>query len=244
MRFALSVAAVAGAAMAAPGAGYGYPTNPDNVVVEVTTVVTTVYVTEGYPVATSTPAAVYSAPEVTTTVQYEAPAPAPTTSEYVEVKPSYEEVKPEPTPTPSPSPVAPPPAPSAPAPAPSSSGYMAVVDEYRAKMGMSALICDSKLESNAMDTVVSSNGAMVHKLNDGTFAQVLAPGDANNFEHVFVGGWLCEIPSLPGLDGVCAQQSQGWTYEGQTGHAEILTNKSYKKIGCALSKGIWACDLA
>ena len=111
-------------------------------------------------------------------------------------------------------------------------------------MGMKPLEHDSKLESNAMDTVVSSNGQMVHKLNPGSFGQVLAPGNADDFEHVFVGGWLCEIPSLPGLDGVCAQQSEGWAYAGQTGHAEILTSDQYSKIGCALHAGIWCCDVA
>ncbi|EOA85892.1 uncharacterized protein SETTUDRAFT_110914 [Exserohilum turcica Et28A] len=111
-------------------------------------------------------------------------------------------------------------------------------------MGMKTLAYDSKLESNAMDTVESSKGAMVHKLNEGTLGQVLAPGDANHFEHVFVGGWLCEMPSLPGLGDVCQRESKGWAYNGQTGHAEILTSKEYSKIGCALSTGIWCCDLA
>jgi hypothetical protein len=111
-------------------------------------------------------------------------------------------------------------------------------------MGMKPLANDAKLQSNAMDTVVSSNGQMVHKLNPGSYGQVLAPGNADDFEHVFVGGWLCEMPSLPGLDGVCATQSEGWAYEGQTGHAEILTSDNYSKIGCALHAGIWCCDLA
>jgi uncharacterized protein YkwD len=123
---------------------------------------------------------------------------------------------------------------------------MGVVDEWRQKLGLKALACDSKLEANAMDTVVSSNGQMVHKLNAGTFGQTLAPGtdDVESFKKVFVGGWLCEIPTLPGLDGVCATMSQGWSYEGQTGHAEILTSPSYSKIGCACHQDIWACDFA
>lgn len=233
MRFAISVAALAGAAMAAPGAGYGYPEGKpaDNVVVEWTTVVKTVYVTEGYEAATST--AAYEAPAVTTTPVYEAPAYP--TSKYEE--PAYSPAPevtyaPEPTPTPQPAPAA-----------PANSGYMAVVDEWRSKMGLSALACSTKLEANALDTVTEGNGQMKHKLNDGTYGQVLAPGGADDFEHVFVGGWLCEMPNLPGLNGVCAQQSNGWNYMGQTGHAEILTNTAYKSIGCALKEGIWACDL-
>ncbi|KAL6702386.1 hypothetical protein ACN47E_002345 [Coniothyrium glycines] len=232
MRFALSVAALAGAAIAAPHAGR--PNNNNGyVVVEVATVVETVYVTEGYPAVKPTPqpssSPPYQAPVVTPSVKYEAAAPSSQKYE-APAQPTYEPYKPAPEPTPS-------------APAPASNGYMAVVDEWRGKLGMKALICDSKLESNALDTVQSSNGQMVHKLNSGSFAQVLAPGD-DDFEHVFVGGWLCEIPTLPGLEGVCETASQGWTYQGQTGHAEILTSDSYSKIGCALYAGIWSCDLA
>lgn len=133
---------------------------------------------------------------------------------------------------------------SAPSVPSTNSGYMGVVDTWRSKMGLGALSQDSKLEGNALKTAQDGNGEMVHELNPGTFAQVLAPGSADEFEHVFVGGWLCEMPSLPGLDGICGSQSQGWSYGGQTGHAEILSSTSYSKIGCALADGIWACDLA
>ena len=74
-------------------------------------------------------------------------------------------------------------------------------------MGLQTLSRNSILEANAMDKVMSSNGEMIHKLNPGTFGQVQAPGSTDDFEYVFVGGWLCEIPSLPGLQGVCATQS-------------------------------------
>lgn len=231
--FALSVAALAGSALAVPH--YGRPQKEvKNVHVVVETVVHTVYITqtEGYEVAkpTPTPEPTYEAPVVTTV--YEEPAPAPTTSAVYEAPTTYE-AAPAPEPTAAPEP--------APAPA---SGYQGIVDTWRAKMGMKALQNSPELEANAMDTVVSSNGQMVHKLNSGTFGQVLAPGSADSFEHVFVGGWLCEIPSLPGLDGVCEKQSEGWTYQGQTGHAEILTSDNYSKIGCALHAGICCCDVA
>lgn len=124
-----------------------------------------------------------------------------------------------------------------------STGYMAVVDEWRQKLGLAKLAHDDKLEANALNCVTESNGVMKHKLNPGSFGQVLAPGTPDKFEHVFVGGWLCEIPTLPGLDGVCATQSEGWAYNGQTGHAEILTDTKYTKIGCACVKDIWGCDL-
>jgi hypothetical protein len=122
--------------------------------------------------------------------------------------------------------------------------YMLVANKWRSKVGKSALVHDPKLESNAADTVISSNGQMVHKLNTGTYAQVLAPGTAEDFEDIFVGGWLCEKPNVPGLNGVCKTLSRGWDYRGQTGHADILTSAEYSKLGCGWHSGIWACDLA
>jgi hypothetical protein len=109
---------------------------------------------------------------------------------------------------------------------------------------MNALENDPMLETNAMDTLVAANGAMTHKLNPGTLGQVLAPGNLTSFENIFVGGWLCELPDLPGLGDVCARESVGWNYTGQTGHAEILTSDDYARIGCALFANIWCCDLA
>jgi hypothetical protein len=122
--------------------------------------------------------------------------------------------------------------------------YMVIANQWRHNLDKGSLVHDPKLESNAKDTVMSSNGRMVHKLNTGTYAQVLAPGTAEDFEDVFVGGWLCERPNLPGLDGVCSTLSRGWDYRGQTGHADILTTAEYSKIGCGWHTGIWACDLA
>ena len=237
MRAAFAIAALAGSAIAAPG--YGYKPEPKNeVVVEhvvVETVVQTIYVTEGYevPQATPTPEPVYQAPAVTTVVYEE---PAKPTSKYE--APAYtpapvpEQPKPTPQPQPQPSP-------------PTSTGYMAVVDEWRAKLGLKALKHSAKLEANALKCAQNGNGQMVHQLNAGTFAQVLAPGSCTeNFTHVFVGGWLCEMPQMAGLDDVCAKQSEGWSYQGQTGHAEILTSPAYSEIGCADAGGIVACDLA
>ncbi|KAF2855028.1 hypothetical protein T440DRAFT_201841 [Plenodomus tracheiphilus IPT5] len=225
---ALSLAAIAGSALAAPS-NYGNQVKDVHVVVE--TVVHTVYYTEGQPQATPTPSPeqYYEAPAVTSAV-YEAPAP---TSSAVYVAPTYEAA-------PAPQPSSTKPA----APVATGSGYQGIVDKWRAKLNLKPLINSKKLEDNAMNTVIASNGEMIHKLNAGTFGQVLAPGDKDDFEHVFVGGWLCEIPTLPGLDGICQTQSAGWTYQGQTGHAEILTSPNYSEIGCAFNAGIWCCDLA
>ena len=124
--------------------------------------------------------------------------------------------------------------------------YMNVVDKWRSALELPELVQDNNLQNNAQKTADESIGGLHHQLNPGSLAQVLAPGDADNFEKVFVGGWLCELPDTPGLNGVCAEQSKGWDYEGQTGHAEILTSGSYHKVGCAYSDGtgVWSCDLA
>jgi hypothetical protein len=170
----------------------------------------------------NTPAPTSEAPKPTTTVVY---TPAPETTREA------------------PTTTAAAPSPSA---APSCDGYMGIISKWRSKMGMRDLAQFALLESNALDCVQEGAGVMKHKLNPGTFAQVLARGEQNmeSFLSVFVGGWLCEIPTLPGLDGVCSTMSKGWSYEGQTGHAEILTSENYSKIGCSFFDGIWGCDLA
>lgn len=250
MRATTAILALAGSALAAPHWTQPEYKEVQNVHVVYETVVHTVYYTEGEqqhakPTKASTSA--YQAPAVTTTVVYEENTPAPTSTKVVEYSqapaPSSTKVV-EYSQAPAPSSTETAATSSAPAPSSTASGYQAVVDTWRSKLGLKALANDAKLESNAKDCVVSSNGEMVHKLNPGSFGQVLAPGNADDFEHVFVGGWLCEIPTLPGLDGVCSTQSDGWAYNGQTGHAEILTSDNYSKIGCALYAGIWACDLA
>lgn len=233
---ALSVAALAGATLAAPQYG-----NPVEVVHwKIETAYHTVYETP----APQPTGASYggSSPQPPAAPQYPAPSassekPQPPAA----TPPSYQAPQPA-----SPSPAAPSSAaPSSAAPQQPSkdSGYMGVVGEWRKKLGLKELKHDAKLESNALNCVTESNGQMVHKLNPGTYGQVLAPGSADDFEHVFVGGWLCEIPTLPGLNGICSKESQGWSYEQQTGHAKILTDPSYTIIGCALYNGIWGCDL-
>jgi uncharacterized protein YkwD len=127
----------------------------------------------------------------------------------------------------------------------STGDYMSIVSKWRAAGGLKALTQDATLQANALKTVQDGNGQMVHELNPGSMAQVLAPGDASSFESAYVGGWLCEIPTLPGLNGICSTMAKGWDHsDGETGHAEILTSSAYSKIGCALANGIWGCDLA
>jgi hypothetical protein len=198
------------------------------------------------------------APAPATTPEEYKPVPAPKPVEHTPVPAAPKPIVPAPKPViaapkpevpapkpevPAPKPEVPAPKPEVPAPkpapAPSTGGYMDVVNEYMTKLGLREFECDPKLEANALDTVKSSHGKMVHKLNPGSFGQVLAPGGPSDFKHAFVGGWLCERPSL--LNGECASASEGWTYSS-TGHADIITNQSYKSIGCADFDGIIGCD--
>lgn len=73
------------------------------------------------------------------------------------------------------------------------------------------------------------------------------------FEVAYVAGWLCEEP-VPQLNGMCPEldKQAGLNVAGETGHAEILRNKGYSKIGCAWTNnnsggpwsGLFVCDLA
>lgn len=233
-----SVLAIAGSALAAPFGGYwgdhGDGLRAIATATETATAYTTVTAASFYqaPAVTTTPAAVVTTPAAPTTsaffyqpqqqntyYSYSAPAAAPSSS-----------------------------AAAAPAASPAASsgdsGYMSVVNEWRSKMGLGTLTQDATLQANDQKTVNDDQGTMTHELNPGSMAQVLAPGDQNSFENVFVGGWLCEEPNASGMDGICATMSAGWDYEGQTGHAEILRNPGYTKIGCAWADGLWGCDLA
>jgi hypothetical protein len=251
MRATFAIAALAGAAIAAPSYGNGYGNKPvENVHVVVETVVKTVYVTEGYPVPTPTPAYVAPAAPTTTTI-VKKPVAKPTDAYPVVSMPAYEAPAPakstytpapEPTYAPAPEPTyAPEPSPQ---PAPATGGYMDVISKWRSKMGLKELAHSSKLEGTSMDTVKSAPGVMKHKLNSGVYGQVLAEGKENEFENVYLGGWLCERPNAAGLDGACQSASNGWDYQGQTGHADILTSPEYTQIGCSFFDGIWCCDLA
>lgn len=253
----LSALALVGSTLAAPMAA------PNNVVV--VTKVATVVVTEGYqPVAPTQPpqppqppkedkpvAQAYGGKRPVNTVVVaapaakptEAPKPAPQPSQVYSVQPAPPAASPAAPPKPASSSAAPAPAPSS---APSSGGgdYIDIVNTWRKKMNLPTLQKSSKLEANAEKTCREGNGKMVHQLNEGSMGQVLAPGKAADFEKVFVGGWLCEVPSTPGLGSeVCDKMSQGWNHAGQTGHNEILIGTKNKMIGCAIAGGIWGCDL-
>ncbi|KAK7180409.1 uncharacterized protein CC84DRAFT_1167986 [Paraphaeosphaeria sporulosa] len=236
----LGMLALAGSAMAAPKPHFGGHGGNPHIVWE-TAVVTVIVGPDGQPIDAAAPT---PAPEPS---QGYVPAPAEPTTVVVESPPQSYQVPEQPSPTPSPEPYTPAPSPS-PTPEPSNppssgGGYIDIANQWRAKLGLPAYEQDETLQNNALKTCNDGNGEMVHELNPGTFGQTLAPGQPDEFEHVFVGAWLCERPDLPGLNGICDTMSQGWAYGGQTGHADIITG-DYKKIGCANAKGIWGCDYA
>lgn len=122
--------------------------------------------------------------------------------------------------------------------------YMDIVGEWRQRIGRTQLLYHAPLEANALNAVREANGQIRYKLNPGSFAQVMGPGacDLNGFYRLFVGGWLCGRPNLPGLNGICANFPE---YVSQTpAHADILTTAAYSRIGCGCAANIWACDLA
>ncbi|KAF2275788.1 uncharacterized protein EI97DRAFT_433733 [Westerdykella ornata] len=217
----LSLLGLASSAIAAPTAG-----RPGHKKVVWHTVIHTEYVTiyPGKPTAAPAQPTEQKA-QPTTTLAYQAPPPPPppSSTKVVVVTPTPVVKEPEYQP-------------------PANAGYMATVDEWRGKLGLAKLAVDAQLEANALKTCKDGNGQMVHQLNPGTMGQVLAPGGPEDFYHVFVGGWLCERPDMPGLNGVCAEASKGWYYTS-TGHADILVSDKYKTIGCANYNGIWSCDL-
>lgn len=133
-------------------------------------------------------------------------------------------------------------------------------NKFRAMMGLPAFTYSSKLEANAAKTN-KDNGAihMKHELNDGSNAQCITQvnnlsgdGTYTSFELSYL-GWLCEIADGR-LGNACAAMHEATHMRiTETGHAEILRNAGYKKMGCnyltTVSKqdgfeGMWTCDFA
>lgn len=139
---------------------------------------------------------------------------------------------------------------------------------WRSQYGLAHFTWDSQLEKNALKTGTDGRGQnQVHQLNDGTMAQVITPGMVvkyggdlggdTPFELSYV-AWLCEVPSstlkADGKDQCKLVSDNLHMYYSDTGHYDILTSKSYSKIGCAFAdnpdvdnntpyQGLWVCDL-
>ena len=120
--------------------------------------------------------------------------------------------------------------------------WLTIANEWRKKMEMSELKQSEMLEKNAAATVFAGNGFLQHELHNGTWGQVLSPGEATGFEKAFA-GWVCEDTSIGDLEEACGEMTGLPTNGGMTGHADILADEKYSHIGCAFAVGVWACDL-
>lgn len=268
MRYSIAALALVGAVAALPNVLRDVAVETDvKVVQEVQWVTDVVTVTGAPPAAAATPAPSPVAAAQKNGKQQAAPAaPAPTT--FVQVV----------TQAP-PAPAAPSPAPAAQAPAPaaqsssnsdpnSSDAILAVANKWRSAYGLKTFTWDNELQGNAQKTGNDDNGTdEKHELNGNSMAQVITPGInscsnkncdglSSPFELAYLSGWLCERSSAPALAGKCpgAVAAASMSLGTETGHADILTNKDYTKIGCAFSgngqpasaqwTGLWICDLA
>ncbi|CAJ2514164.1 Uu.00g022830.m01.CDS01 [Anthostomella pinea] len=129
----------------------------------------------------------------------------------------------------------------------SSSGvdYMTTVNKWRGIMNLPTLTYNAAIEASCMQTLINNGKNALteasHMLSNGAMAQVLATGTwtTDGFAKAYVQEWLCEIPSLHGLSGVCNNPAGS----SEQGHAKILTSKSYTTIGCAGFDGNVGCSL-
>lgn len=139
---------------------------------------------------------------------------------------------------------------------------------WRDQYGLPHFTWDSQLEKNALKTGTDGRGQnQVHQLNPGTMAQVITPGMVVKYGGDLGGdtpfdlsycAWLCEVPSQTlkagGVDQCKLVSDNLHMSYSDTGHYDILTSKSYSKIGCAFAdnpdtdnntpyQGLWVCDL-
>ncbi|RDA83042.1 hypothetical protein CP532_1458 [Ophiocordyceps camponoti-leonardi (nom. inval.)] len=127
--------------------------------------------------------------------------------------------------------------------------YDQILNDWRDIMGLPKLTKSDILEKHAKEACDQSSKT---NLNHTSYneAQVMAPGNETSFEWTLVGGWLCEMADLPGIWWACqavkllGDITGGWDYQGQTGHAEHLSNGTFTKVGCANANEVWTCSLS
>jgi hypothetical protein len=122
---------------------------------------------------------------------------------------------------------------------------MGCINKWRTTMGKPTLAYNATLQAIVNAETQEMNGVLRHVVKPGVYGQVVAPGQASNFEAVLVSGWLCEVPSTPGLsEQLCAdwKKKANFDHGDQTDHNEICTADRYKGVACANYNGMWACD--
>ena len=148
--------------------------------------------------------------------------------------------------------------------APTSGGksILESANKFRSLMGFPTFTYSSTLGANAAKTN-NDDGAntMTHELNPGSMAQCIAEVDNtsgtaqwSSFELTYL-AWLCEIPDSR-LGDDCNQMLQATNMQmnyADPGHAQILRNPQYTKMGCnymdstqhqANFAGMYTCDFA
>lgn len=106
-------------------------------------------------------------------------------------------------------------------------------------MGFPVFTYSSQLDANAAKTNNDdSANHMIHELNSGSMAQCIAEVDNTSgdgtytpFELTYL-AWLCEIPDSRLGSGCDAMKAATHMVLSDTGHAEILRNPQYTKMGC------------
>lgn len=272
MRYSIAALALAGAAAAMPS-HFARDTvvNDVEVVQEVQWVTDVVTVTGAPPAASPAPAAASPAAVQPAVVQHNQAAAPPAPTTFVQVVTQAPAAPPAPASTPAAaaSPAASPSASSSSSDPNSSDAILAVCNKWRSAYNLGAFTWDTELAGNAAKTGKDDQGTNEnHELNGNSMAQVITPGinncDNHNcaglsspFELAYVSGWLCEIPSASQLGGKCPTYTSAGGMDlssGETGHADILKNPDYTKIGCSFAgngqaetaqwTGLWICDLA
>jgi hypothetical protein len=155
---------------------------------------------------------------------------------------------------------------------PSSGGVPLIntVNTWRSRYKLPSLTWDTTLAGYAADAGRSGtcNESPRHIIQGNTLAQVISPGIETNtknwdlqggtpFGLTYSGAWLCQRPTaiLTNDNGVdrCAlgQRYLGIFGSLNPGLSDNLTNKSYKRIGCAFTsiscpnvQGFWVCNLS
>lgn len=144
------------------------------------------------------------------------------------------------------------------------------VNTWRSRYKLPSLTWDTTLAGYAADAGGSGtcDSSPRHVVRDGTLAEVISPGIETNtknwdlqggtpFGLTYSGAWLCQRTTavLTNDNGVdrCAlgQRYLGVISNFNPGLSDNLTNKSYKRIGCAFTRincpnvqGFWICYLS
>jgi hypothetical protein len=144
------------------------------------------------------------------------------------------------------------------------------VNTWRSRYKLPSLAWDTTLAKYAADAGRSGtcNDSPRHVIQGSTLAQVISPGIETNtknwdlqggtpFGLTYSGAWLCQRSTavLTNDNGVdrCAlgERYLGILSNFNPGLSDNLTNKSYKRIGCAFTpiscpnvQGFWVCNLS